>query len=206
MPRSAPSTKRWHRAGDSIGRGADGCAGGGELRGYGQSGRHRAAGLHGAAATAAAAATSAPRTRWRSPICPMPCATAPQIFTHAKVRHVSQEANGRWRVHFERQDGTPAGSAGGAMSRQRRHRRAGGRHSRLDRDPAALARARASPCLTGSAIASRPTATSSRLATAAKAPSTPSASATLRASTGSTLGPPSPARSRSSTRTTWRAA
>ena len=38
------------------------------------------------------------------------------MFTHAKVRHVSQEANGRWRVHFERQDGKPAGNAGGAMS------------------------------------------------------------------------------------------
>ena len=39
-----------------------------------------------------------------------------QVFTHAKVRHVSQEANGRWRVHFERQDGRQAGNAGGAMS------------------------------------------------------------------------------------------
>ena len=36
-----------------------------------------------------------------------------QVFTHAKVRHVSQEANGRWRVHFERQDGKAAGSSAG---------------------------------------------------------------------------------------------
>ncbi len=28
-----------------------------------------------------------------------------QVFTHARVRHVSQEANGRWRVHFEPQNG-----------------------------------------------------------------------------------------------------
>jgi cholesterol oxidase len=38
------------------------------------------------------------------------------IFTHAKVRHLSQESNGRWRVHFERQDGKPAGNTAGTMS------------------------------------------------------------------------------------------
>jgi len=39
-----------------------------------------------------------------------------QVFTYAKVRHVSQEAEGRWRVHFERQDGKPSPGTTGAMS------------------------------------------------------------------------------------------
>jgi cholesterol oxidase len=38
------------------------------------------------------------------------------VFTHAKVRHLSQEPNGRWRVHFERQDGKPTSNTAGAMS------------------------------------------------------------------------------------------
>lgn len=29
-----------------------------------------------------------------------------QVFTHAQVRHVAQESNGRWRVHLQRLDGS----------------------------------------------------------------------------------------------------
>ena len=39
-----------------------------------------------------------------------------QIFTHASVRHLSQDTNGRWQVHFERQDGKPGDGTTGAMS------------------------------------------------------------------------------------------
>jgi cholesterol oxidase len=35
-----------------------------------------------------------------------------QVFTHIKVRHVSQGAAGRWQVHFERQDGGTSDAAG----------------------------------------------------------------------------------------------
>ena len=38
------------------------------------------------------------------------------VFTHAKVRHLSQESNGRWTVHFERQDRKPPGNSADATS------------------------------------------------------------------------------------------
>ena len=70
----------------------------------------------------------------------------------------------------------------------RRHGGAGGRHARLDRDPAALARAGLARCPTGSARASPPTATSSPSATAPSCRSMPSASAIRRRSTGLDVG------------------
>ena len=95
-----------------------------------------------AAATAAAAATSAPRTRWRSPICPMPSGTAPRSSPTPGCATSPRRREGGWHVHFERQDG---GGAPRRRHRDGRHGRAGGRHAGLDRDPAALARARARP-------------------------------------------------------------
>ena len=38
------------------------------------------------------------------------------IFTHAQVRHVAKAPGGRWRIHFERQDGAGGNGAAGSAS------------------------------------------------------------------------------------------
>ena len=62
-----------------------------------------------AAATAAAAATSAPRTPLPLTYLPDAARHGAQIFSHAKVRHISKDELGTWHVHYERQDDPRAG-------------------------------------------------------------------------------------------------
>ena len=64
-----------------------------------------------AAATAAAAATSAPRTRWRSPICPTRCVTAREHVHGAQGRHVQQGRQTAMAGHRPRVIGPERGAS-----------------------------------------------------------------------------------------------
>ena len=133
----------------------------------------------------------------------MPCVTARRSSRTPGCATVAKSADGGWQVHFERQDGN---------GRQRRDAVAaradivvlGGRHARLHRDPAALARARAS---LSDRLGERFSANGDIIAFGYGGKSPVNAIGVGHPSKvdGLDVGQPSPARSRSSTKTTSRA-
>ena len=174
-------------------------AGGRELRGQRQSGRRRAARLH--ALRRLLRRLQRRRQEHRGADLSARRGAARRGDFHARKSAATSPRRGRALAACTSSGWmAPAAAQARRRARDGRHGGAGGGNAGLDRDPAALARARAWRCRIAWAAAFRPTATSSPSATAPSCRSTPSASGIRPRSTAWMSAPASRARSRSSTR------